>query len=99
MDNLHMPKNATLEIRKPESVLFKIGVALLIKIICSSYRVQSDDLKKKNYGGNRNDKQLELNACMLAPTPILTCQRKGGGFIELILEIRDPDQKSKIKTT
>ena len=22
---------------------------------------------------NRNDKQLELNACMLAPTPLLTC--------------------------
>ena len=23
---------------------------------------------------NRNDKQLELNACMLAPTPLLICQ-------------------------
>ena len=28
------------------------------------------------WGGNRNrnDKQLELNACMLAPTPLLICQ-------------------------
>ena len=28
-------------------------------------------------GGNGNDKQLELNACMLAPTPLLICPHDG----------------------